>query len=404
MRAVGMRTEEKVRKVRSWPKSPSFLLEYTYYFVLCYSMLGEVVGVAISLVGPGLLAGLAVLSVMHFGQRILVAYRPVIFALGCALSVLLLQLVVHAEEFSHVHVRAFVTWLLSLLVIQSISWREGFIHRFAIVAFFIGCATLPFLKVYVDSEAVVRVGLDKGVSLSNPNSFAMWFGFCAVYFLIAGLKARHNFIRAGSWLAGILCLYLVGITVSRGPLIGVAIAVAFGFKEMLKRSFLPIIGLLFMGWIIYVSGVFDNVIGYYTERGGEESGRSFLWATGFHRFMDSWLVGVGFTEGVIALPYSGVKVTPHNALIFLALSSGVIPLILFIGYIVRTGRAAFRSTAEAVPESAFFLPMFVFALMEMMILDTAFMSPWFMVVVSMILSEKALPPGRRMKNPQIARR
>ena len=367
-------------------------------------MLGDVVGVAIPLVGPGLLAGLAVISIMHFGQSILVAYRPVVFALACAISTLLVQFIVHAEAFSHTHMRAFVTWLLSLLVIQSISWREGFIHRFALVAFFIGCATLPFLKVYVDSEEVVRVGLEKGVSLSNPNSFGMWFGFCAVYFLIAGLNARHNFIRGVTWLAGIFCIYFVGITVSRGPLIGVAIAVMFGFKDVLKRSFLPIIGLLFMGWVIYVLGIFDNLIGYYAARGAEESGRSFLWKTGFHRFMDSWWFGVGFTEGVIALPHSSIKVTPHNGLIFLALTSGVIPLIIFVGYLVRTARVAFRLNKVAGTEAAFFLPMFVFALLEVMILDTAFMSPWVMVVVSMILSEKSLPLARRMKTPQIARR
>lgn len=384
-------------------RPPSFLIECGYYATLFYSMLGVALGVSIPLFGAGLLAVLTGLCVLHFGQISAVVFRPIILALTCAVSILFLQTVVHEESIRHDEVRSFVTWILSLLVVQSLCYRKGFLHRFANVSFMIGLCTLPFLKVYVDIEEYTRIGTS-GTGLANPNAFSMWFGFCAVYFMIVGLQAQNYIVRIGSWSAGLLCLYLVGITVSRGNLLGVSIACAFAFRKMLKRSFLPIIMLLIAGWLIYVTGIVDNLIDYYVERGAEETGRSYLWEVSLNKFLDAWWAGVGLSNSLITLPESGYETNSHNGLLFIAVSSGILPLILFVGYLVGTARAAYQAECEQRPDALFLFPLFIFALLTLMLSATVFMSPWHLVTFAAATSlrKSGLDPSRSSEKPIIS--
>lgn len=74
--------------VRDFPsslKSPSYLIEFGYYFTLIYAYFGEALGLAFPMLGAGLLGGLAVISLLHFGTYSMGAFRPLRFALGCAL-------------------------------------------------------------------------------------------------------------------------------------------------------------------------------------------------------------------------------------------------------------------------------------------------------------------------------
>ncbi len=367
-------------------RPPSYLIEYSFYGTIAYSMLGGALGLTIPLLGAGLLAGLAVMCVLHFGQNSGTVFRPVSLALWCALSVLLLQLALHEESFMDAGIRSFLTWILSLIVIQSLGFRKGFLHRFAIVSFLIGCATLPYLKVYVSTGELTRIGVSADVGLANPNTFSQWFGFCLVYFVIAGIQAKNTAIKFAFWSAGFLCLYLVGITVSRGNLLGAFIAIAFAFKNVLRRSFAPILALLFAGWLIYLSGIFDDLIGFYLQRGAEETGRSYLWSVSLSKFLDAWWVGVGLSESSVVLPDSGYRTSPHNSLLFIAVSSGVVPLVCFVGYLVRASREAFYANGKQVSDAPFKFPLMIFALLTMMLSSNAFMSSWHVVVLSLALT------------------
>ncbi len=362
--------------------SPSYLLEYGFYAVLLYGMLGDAWGISVRFVGAGLLAGLAVLCLMHAGQRAAGVYRPIVFGLGCGVFILLIQGLVHGESLAQTDMRGTVTWILSLLVIQTLSFRKGFLHRFAIVAFMIGCGTLPYLKTYLATEELVRVGVSSNVGLSNPNAFGMWFGFCYVYFLVKGLETQHFIFRMASWSIALLCAYLVAITVSRGPLLGMAIATVLACQKVLKRSFLPILVLLGMGWIIYMSGLLDTLIGYYTSRGSKDTGRLYLWTEALERFLNSFVFGVGFSNTVITLPINEYETGPHNSALFIGFSSGVVPFILFFRYLLRAMKGALASRMRRTYDAPFLLPMAVFACLEMMLLSEAFMSPWCMIVFS----------------------
>jgi len=396
----GMRKFESgqiMKKASKVPTAPPAFLEYSYYAILFYAMFGAAWGVSIPMAGAGLLAGLSILCVLHFGNsvRLINVCKPIAFALGCAMSILLLQLVLHGESFGNEALRSFVTWGLALIVLQALSSRRGFLHRFAIAAFLVGCAMLPYLKIYTDTDEVIRVGVGEGVALSNPNSLGMWFGFCAVYFVVAGLETKKNIVRVAYWLMGALSLYVVAITVSRGPLLGVAIASVFAFQTVLKRSFVPILMLFLFGWIIFVSGIFDVLVGYYTVRGDEETGRTYLWTKGTSRFLDAWLVGEGLSNAWMRFP-SGTTVTAHNGLIWIAQSSGFLPLVFFVRYLVGAARGAFRARTKRTPDAPFLLPLFIFAFLEMMILSEAFMSPWHIVVFSAAMAPGYVPRAYRI--------
>ncbi len=363
-------------------KAPPLIFEYVYYALVFHGIFGLV---PIPLLGIGGYSVIAALSILHFGKQGILVYRPIGLVFGCAIFIVLVQLVIHEEELlGPTAIRDFITWAVALIVVQSLTVRKGFFHRFAIFAFFIGLGSLFTLRFSGDSE-LVRAGSE---SLGSANAVAMWYGFCFIYFLIAGLEAKNYLVRASSWAGGFLCFFVMGLTVSRGPLVGSAISAAIAFKRVLKRSFLPIVVLLFVCWSVFLTGLADNIIGSYFERGSVESGRSYLWRVGFARFLDAWWGGVGLSNSQIFQPGRIVGSGPHNTLLLIGLSSGVIPLILFIRYLVKVARGAFQSRRERSGYAPFLLPMFVFAMLEIMSLDWAFMSPWVMVVFATILSER----------------
>ena len=146
-------------------------------------------------------------------------YSPLLYPFGCAISYLLIQILVYGESILTNESRAFVTWMLALVIVQSLVLRPGFLHRFAIALFLIGMCMLPYLRVSeTDTE---RFRLDRSVGFSNANDLAAFFGFFCLYFIIAaienrqvltrvacGLGAIGSYMSSASRLAGDLCLRL----------------------------------------------------------------------------------------------------------------------------------------------------------------------------------------------------
>ena len=114
------------------------------------------------------------------------------------------------------------------------------------------------------------------------------------------------------------------------------------FEKVLKRSFLPILGFLFLLWIIYMSGIFDDLIGYYLNRGAEDTGRSRLWDWALEGILDSWGLGVGMSNALLHRELTGETAGPHNSFLFILLSSGFLPLGLYIAYLIQATRGALR--------------------------------------------------------------
>ena len=157
-------------------------------------------------------------------------------------------------------------------------------------------------------------------------------------------------------------MVMMGLSVSRGPLLGSVMGGAWAFKNVLKRSFLPIIGLLFVCWSVYISGIADSLIGKYLERGTVDTGRSYLWKVGFERFLDAWWEGVGFSNYKIVRPLHVYPQGPHNALLFIGVSSGVVPLAFFIGYLWYALRGALQTRKVKSRNVPFLFPIFLFGI------------------------------------------
>jgi O-antigen ligase len=282
-------------------------------------------------------------------------------------------------------IRVFVTWILALIITQSLSLRQGFIRRFALATLMIGFMTLPYLQLAMGGSNTERVSLERGISIANPNDLAAWFGFCGVYFFISGIEAKRSIIRTINWFVSIGCLGVVGLTVSRGAFIAVGIAAIVAIRHLLKRGFLPLLLLFILSWIVYLSGLFDQAAHLYTERGMEETGRLITWPVAIETFLNSPLAGVGAAGAALSVPGASKLITPHNNFLYIAVSSGIIPLAFFVAYWWQAARATFRSSYDSTGHARFRFPLYIYALLIAQAGNLSFMYPW---MIATLASEK----------------
>jgi O-antigen ligase len=245
--------------------------------------------------------------------------------------------------------------------------------------------------------AVMRMDLERMSSISslaNGNDLAAWFGFCCVYLTIVGFETKRAAVRVASWLAAAGCLYVVGLTVGRGALFAAAIAILVALRRLLKRGFVPVIVLIILSWITYELELFKPIVASYAARGMEETGRLTVWPLVIKRFLSSPLAGVGVSNIGTRVP-SGKVVTPHNSFLFLALASGVVPLVFFLGYWVRTARGVLATNIEQMPDAPFRIPLFIYVFLIAQQLNSSFMSHW--TIVTLCVVSCAPHRLRRMK-------
>jgi hypothetical protein len=366
---------------------PPAFLEYSWYLILAYAMLGPVWGVVIPSVGGALLIALAVACFFSVGAQ---TFAPVALALLTGLSVIAVQFFFHsARSFDDSII--FVGWLCILIIAQALALRPGFFHRFALAAFIVGLGVLPYIQGIADNRFARAAAT--GTGISNPNALGMWFGFSTVYFVFCGMQSRELIFRAVCWTAGFCSFLMVTLTISRGPLFGVALAFVVGLRPALKRYFVPLLSFLIVLWLVYLTGVFRETIDNYATRGMEETGRGRLWPLALARFIDFPWTGVGLDETRIWVSSQTKPMNPHNGLLYLGLGAGIFPLACFIGYLARAGIGALHIMRRAdVGEMALLPPLVTFALVEVMVLDHAFMSHWAVVVFGLAAVKQESAP------------
>jgi O-antigen ligase len=237
--------------------------------------------------------------------------------------------------------------------------------------------------------SVERLALDSSVGLNNPNDLAAWFGFCSVYFFIVSIETKRHAVRLASWPAALGCLYVVGLTVSRGRLLAVAVAAVIALRRLLKHGFFPILLLIILSWVVYTLGLFDQIVAFYSMRGTEETGRLVVWPLALERFLSSPLVGVGGANIGTRVSIDGNPIEPHNGFLHIALASGIIPLIFFMAYWIRAAAGAFRSNTAQLPDAPFLIPLLVYAFMVMWSGNATFMHSWIIVTLSAALTTSA---------------
>lgn len=360
---------------------PSRGIEYAYYVSIVYSVLADVLGLSIPILAGGMIFGISACCIVQLQSRAKAVYEPIGWLLACATSFLSIQIIIHGISITDDNIRPFITWMLGLIIVHSLCLRPGFSHRFPIVLFVLGAMMLPYLSFSPGEFDRASVGLEVGGSLSHSGGLAEWFGFCAVYFAMLGLETKRPLFRAGAWLIAVGCLFIVTLTVSRGVLIAAVLAITVGFRGLLKRGFIPLLVIIALAGIIYESGLFEQAVSHYSDRGMEETGREKLWPAAIDRIFTSPLVGVGISDIGMSLSSSYKKSPPHNSFLYFALSSGVLPLAFYVAFWIQATRRSFLH-AEGLKDGSFRIPYLLYTFVCVMLGDLGFMSFWALLALS----------------------
>jgi hypothetical protein len=354
-------------------------VEYGFYFVILYNVLGPVLGLILmgGIGGGFLLVPVLALCIIALGPLVLTVVQTAWIPLVCGLSYLFIQLVLHGESMYAMYVYQFGPWLFSLVVVQClVMYRPNFLHRFAWFTLFIGLSMLPLLSLEHGGQ-YDRIGLDRGVGYANPNALGGWFGFCVLYLTIKGYLETRPMYRFGIWLLAVGSIYVVTLTVSRGALLAVAVCLLIAFKRLWKEGLVPLLLLACLMAVLLEFGVFDKAIHSYSARGTEETGRLQVWPLLIERFLNSPLIGNG-ASNVGAVVSTGSLITPHNGFLLIAVASGVVPLLLFVAYCWRSGMAALHAK-DRNQDSLFYLPLSIYAVLIICAGNMDFMTPWAVV-------------------------
>jgi O-antigen ligase len=319
---------QDVGVIYSSPQTVPSAVEYAYYVYLVHAIFGSLWGMSLPLLGGGTIAGLSAFCVWRQKSDLATLLVPLNLLLACLFSFLFMQVVIFGESITESTSRGFIITILHLILIRCLTLRPGFGHRLAFVLFFVGLAVLPYIGFKVGLE---RAYIEEGVAgnFTNANGLAEWFGFCALYFGVFGLETKRGVIRIVVWSAAVACLFIVGLTVSRGTLAATGIGLLFASRRILKQGFLPLLLLVILAWVITETGLAGNIFSLYIERGAEDTGRLEIWSEAVKMFFDSPLVGFGANTPVF-LPGSSLPKTTHNTFLFFAVGSGFIPLLFFV--------------------------------------------------------------------------
>jgi O-antigen ligase len=328
---------------------PPRWVEYTYYLVFSYSIVAAALGIEIPLLAAALTVALGGLCLIKLGSHRKEICAPIALLLACQFSFILVQVGVYgASVIEDDSIRMFILWMFGMIIVQSLCLRPGFLHRCTIVIFILGLMVVPYLAFSDQGVDRAGIGIAVGGNLTHPNGLAGWFGFCAVAFGLFGLETRRGIVVPILYgLAAVGSLLIVGLTVSRSALLGCALALTVGFRRFLKRAFVPTLLLIILGGVLLASGLFDQIMSNYEERGTEETGRLLVWPLIIERFLDSPIFGVGMSRIGTWVPESSHPIPPHNSFLFFALSSGVVPFALYVAFWIRAGWRSFVDVGQS---------------------------------------------------------
>jgi O-antigen ligase len=372
------------------------LLEYAYYGLLLNSFVLSVwLPFGSSILGAmyGLLAVICFLKVWPDRHD---AYSPIALPLLCAASFIAVQVVVHGESLNGVYTRPFLVWIIQLVLVRTLCLRPRFLHRFAYVALGISVVLVPFLR--VGGSGVKQAGLGAEFSMSNPNDVGRWFGFLAVCFAVAAIEKKRGFHSILCWMIAAGSFFVVAITVSRGALVAVVIAVLIAMRRILKRGFLPLVSLAMLVWIVAAMGVFERSISFYKKRAGQETGREAVWPRAVDRILKSPVIGYGASHVATYVPGRGM-LTPHNCYLFIALSGGAIPLLLYAGTWIQAGRKVMQAGRMQLPDAPYLASVLVYGFLAVIPENQQFMSAWSTIIICTTLSSTALSAVRQKAVP-----
>src|SRR5215813_3756839 len=178
---------------------PSRRVEYIYYFTIAYSILSGYFGVEIPLLAAGTMVALALYCVRNLGSRAKEILAPMAFLFACLISFIFVQVAVHGSSITEGSIRTFILSICEVIIVQSLCLRRGFLYRCALV--FVIIAVIPLRNLGFSESTVEMARIDAPVAgnLSHPSGLAWWFGFCAIFFAVAGLEEKRGNIQILYW-------------------------------------------------------------------------------------------------------------------------------------------------------------------------------------------------------------
>ena len=361
---------------------PPRWIEYSYYFAFSYSVIAAYLGIEIRLIAAGITVALGALCFIKMGAGRKQMYAPITPLLACAISFVIIEIVIYRTSILDEIIRAFILWVFGLIIMQSLQIRPGFLLRCTMVMFALGLIAVPHLG-YTTASVVERAsaGIEIGGGLRNANGLAVWFGFSVVVFGIYALEAKRGIAVRMLYSFGALgSLIIVGLSVSRGAVLGCALALCVGFRSVLKRSFVPVLALIILIGVGLESGLVGQILSNYAERATEETGRILVWPLIFDRIFASPILGVGYAANDTYVPEAGVSIVPHNSFLFFALSSGIVPFAFYTAFWIRAVRNRL-SNGGGSEYSAFRGPLLVYALVAFMLADIS-VEPWALLALT----------------------
>ena len=365
--------------------APALWVELGYYALTLYPIVGVAWGITLPMAGTISLALLAGLCFLSLGSSTGLVLRALLAPLLCASTFVFIQVMFHGETIAGEGPRAFYSWVFSMVLAQALFLRPGFLHRFALFAFLVLLIVLPYLR-WIPSDGVYQAGLDRRILIANPNNLAAWAGFCCLYFMIVGLETRYLAVRAAYWIGAAGCGLIVGLTVSRGTLLAVAIGGVLASRRTLKRGFVPVVSVLVGLWLLFAVGLFDAMLEGYTARGTTETGRLLVWPLVWERFLDAPLIGHGAANMGTWVPQQQMSLTPHNSILFFAVSAGIVPTFFYLlGWWRAVRITRFLDADQRIADRPLRMPLLVYSFLVSVAGDTAFMSSWAIVTLAFIM-------------------
>lgn len=240
----------------------------------------------------------------------------------------------------------FIDLLIVLLLLSAVKSYQPVLLD-SLVAFSIGTfflAILFFLNIGVDETEDGRMSIFN----INQNMLGLYACFASFTFVFFFLTNRSLKLSIKCLLIGmILLLFLLLVkTGSRVAFLSFVVGVSlllFTNKNfsLLKKSLIVlgfIIGFIFV-WIFFLknSVISERLVASVSD--GDLSNRDLIWVALFDIIFNNYWFGVGVTgyERIIG------EVSPHNVLIEVLCYSGLLGLLMFLFFVSKIGRHAYRS-------------------------------------------------------------
>jgi O-antigen ligase len=377
--AVRGRAAASLREAVRWPGWP-LVYEGLYFTYLAYRMLANLLGIAVENLGTAWLAGLALLA-LPLGRARQRHSLPVVLAGLTAAAYVAVQVWVHRLPLTHLYVTIVLVWPVSVLVIEKCRRQPGFLARLAALMFLLLLAVWPTIHFELMAGDVPRASL-RGTPIDNPNDLALWAGFCALVGWLWGLQQAPAWRRLAAWAIAAVAFAVMFQTVGRAALLALLLGVLLSLRRYAARRWPAILAALVTvaALILLLPPLRQAALGY-VDRFDDSSERVVIWPLTVQAILERPLIGHGADEAEVFLAYPGRAYTPHNGILFFGLASGIGPMAGFTALWAAAAWSALRRHRRHPAGEPDALPLFVYALIAMLLFNFQFADPWAIAAV-----------------------